>query len=99
MRREFSKKTKLEAWTRSGGNCEACKLPIKGRPEYDHVLPCGLSGDNSLENCAVLCVQCHSSKTHGKDGDRAKMSKADRVRLKHLGIIRPKGTIKSKGFR
>lgn len=99
MRREFSKATKLEAWQRSGGNCETCSLPIRGRPEYDHITPCGLGGDNSLENCAVLCRQCHAIKTHEPDGDRSKMSKADRVRLKHLGIIRPKGTIKSRGFR
>ena len=93
MRREFTSKTKLAAWERCGGSCEGCGLPIKGRPEYDHVLPCGLGGDASLENCAVLCCQCHSRKTHAGDGDRAKMSKADRLKRKHLGIDRPNSAL------
>ena len=98
MRREFSNKTKLEAWNRCGGVCDNCRLPIKGRPEYDHITPCGLGGDASLENCAVLCIPCHRAKTHEPEGDRSKMNAADRKRLKHLGVIRPKGSIKSRGF-
>lgn len=93
MRQEFTSKTKLAAWERSNGICDTCNLLIKGRPEYDHILPCGLGGDNSLENCAVLCKPCHSLKTHSKDGDRAKMSKADRLKRKHLGIDRPNSSL------
>ena len=96
-RREFTNKTKLAAFNLSKGICSVCEMKIVGRPEYDHELPDGLGGSNDLDNCAVVCTKCHSSKTHTED--RPMMAKADRLRKKHLGIIRPKGLIKSRGFR
>lgn len=92
-RQEFTAKTKLAAWNRCGGFCEKCSMPIKGRPEYDHITPCGLGGTNELDNCQVVCVPCHSQKTHGKEGDRAKINKAERLRRKHLGIDRPNSAL------
>ncbi len=85
-RLEFSKKTKALAALRCEGKCEECgdKL-VPGQAEYDHITPAGLGGDASLENCKVLCRWCHASKTHGKEGDRQKIRKADRVRAKHTG--------------
>lgn len=108
MRREFSNKTKAfarDAATDNDGTiwCAMCELPINGRPEYDHIIPdafdCDLLGFeiNDPRNCQVLCVKCHKIKTHTQD--RPAINKADRLRKKHTGIIRPKGTIKSRGFR
>ena len=81
---EFSEAVKAAAMLRCGGKCEQCGDKLY-KPEYDHVTPAGLYGAADLENCMVLCVDCHSKKTHGKEGDRQKIRKADRVRAKHTG--------------
>lgn len=77
-RQEFSRKTKAQAFERANGCCESCSAKLKvGEVEYDHVLPCALGGDNTLENCACLCKICHNAKT-GKDVGMIR--KADRQR-------------------
>jgi len=85
MRSEFTAKTKLLAWRRSGGVCE-CGCGTKLYPggyHYDHVIPCGLVPDNSLDNCMVLARGHHGEKTVR---DIAAIAKAKRVERKHLGI-------------
>ena len=89
MRQEFSAKTKLEAWHRSGGVCE-CGCTIKLYPggyEYDHRIPCGLGGDNSLDNCVVLVRGHHLDKTRR---DVAQIAKAKRLERGHAGIRKPR---------
>lgn len=84
-RKEFSAKIKVAAFDRSGGRCEECTARLStGKFEYDHILPDGLGGEATLENCKVLCSSCHSEKTHA--GDRPKMAKADRAKKSYLGI-------------
>ena len=81
---EFSKKTKLQAFQRSGGRCERCtSLLYPGKFDYDHIVPSEFSGDNSLENCKVLCAACHSTKTARQDIPA--IAKSTRVRNKHIG--------------
>lgn len=81
-RKEFSVKTKEDAWDRSGGACEAdgatyglpmgvrcgadMTLPSVG-VYYDHVNPDALSKNNSLENCGAVCRNCHDWKTRNRD--------------------------------
>jgi 5-methylcytosine-specific restriction protein A len=48
-------------------------------PEFDHRIPCAEGGDNSLENCDVLCRNCHGAKTK-KDVPR--IAKGKRIRDK-----------------
>ena len=106
MRREFSAKTRkfaIAAATDKDGViwCAVCELPIRGGAECDHIVPdafaCDLLGYeiNDIRNCQVLCMKCHRAKTKQ---DVKAISKADRLRKKHTGVIRPKGTIKSRGF-
>ncbi|EDM70802.1 HNH nuclease [Roseobacter sp. AzwK-3b] len=92
-RREFSNRTRFQAWERARGKCEECgvKLNVGDRREFDHRIPCGLGGDNSLENCVVLCAACHRDKTDTEDIPR--IAKAKRVAAKHTGAFRPKSTI------
>jgi len=85
MRAEFSKQTKREAWLRADGHCEGCGQAFEGRrPDYDHDKPAELGGDNSLENCKVLCPKCHRAKTLIEDMPR--IVKSNRVREKRAGI-------------
>lgn len=71
MRTEFSKRTKRDAYERSEGLCEGllpngercCANLLHKRYHFDHIIPDGIGGDTSLQNCAVLCVDCHGEKT------------------------------------
>ena len=86
-RAEFSKKTKLQAYERSGGRCEECTAKLyPGRTEFDHRTPCALGGDNSLGNIVCVCSGCHSLKTRKQDIPR--IAKSNRQRAKHIGIKR-----------
>lgn len=87
-RREFPARVKRAAWLRSGGHCERCTAKLfPGKIEYDHVLPDGLGGEPTLENCECVCSACHTAKTHGQD--RPRIHKAERQAKRHLGIRKP----------
>lgn len=90
-RTEFSKKTMGQAYERSEGLCEGllasgerCCFPVDRKKHFDHVIPDALGGDNSLTNCAVLCLPCHGKKTQKIDVPM--IAKAKRVSDKHNGI-------------
>jgi 5-methylcytosine-specific restriction protein A len=88
VRHEFSKKTKLEAFTRCEGKCEGCGSLLRpGRFDYDHDLPAAFAGDNSISNCRVLCDGCHGKKTGERDIPA--IAKSNRIRRRWAGI-RPK---------
>ena len=102
-RAEFSKPTKRLALRRSGHLCEAvgsmyglavaqrCNAPLAYGVEFDHVILDANSKDNSLENCAAVCVKCHRWKSARHDTPLA--AKTLRQQDKARGIK------KSKGFR
>lgn len=93
MRNEFSRKTKAQAFERSKGLCEnkACGIKLfPGKIAYDHVNPDWTSGDNSLENCEVLCLDCHKAKTALDQGDIAKVK---RIRDKHIGAMKSRSVM------
>lgn len=84
-RREFSRKVRAAVFLRAGGKCERCHAKLKtGEGEVDHVLPCALGGEPTIENAELLCRVCHRGKT---DQDIGRIRKADRQRDKHLGIF------------
>lgn len=90
-RKEFPKKVKVAALKRADGKCEGCGQPLKpGRFQFDHIVPDGLGGEPTLENCKVLCsgsrASCHGIKTHEEDTPR--MRKADAQRDALLGTTR-----------
>lgn len=106
MRREFSRSVKAEIVRRAMDEkgfiaCESCGL-ILGKRKYhiDHIKADALEVDKSAKLTAkdgqLLGVECcHKEKTRQ---DVAVISEAKRREEKHLGMKRPKGTIKSAGF-
>lgn len=94
MRAEFTKRTMRDAYERAEGLCEGlksdgerCCASLKRRKyHFDHIIPDAIGGDNSLQNCAVLCVPCHQDKTAKRDIPI--IAKAKRVRDKNIGIRR-----------
>lgn len=90
-RTEFSAKTKAKAFLRANGVCEGERCAARltyGKFHYDHDLACELGGDNSLDNCRVLCVVCHKQKT--KQDDMPKIAKGRRIRQAERGIKKPR---------
>lgn len=96
-RLEFTRKQRLEIWTRANGHCEACKAKLKlGEGDYDHRIAQAHGGENTVENGQLLCRPCHTVKT-GKD--KGITEKVKRVRDKHLGVYPPsKAKLRSRGF-
>jgi 5-methylcytosine-specific restriction endonuclease McrA len=106
-RHEFSRSTRQAALARAGTRCEAsgprygleegqrCNCSLSLGVQFDHDVPDQLGGDNSLENCRAVCIQCHKIKTRG---DVRQIRKSDRQRDKASGVIRAAGKIKSQGF-
>jgi 5-methylcytosine-specific restriction endonuclease McrA len=82
--------------------CENCGNPLRsGNVEYEHIVPAGLGGGPTLENCGVWCrVPCSKQKTFGEDLPR--MQKADRVLKASFGLKpkkRPMPGSKASGIR
>lgn len=98
-RKEFPKSVKVAAIKRAMRNgilcCEQCGSMIKGSPEIDHVIADGLGGENTLQNAAVLCAECHRNKT--SKNDVPKIAKAKRLEARSLGV-RKRTTLRSRGF-
>lgn len=85
-RQEFSKRTKLDAFRRANGRCEQCTAPLfPGKFEYDHVTEDTFGGEPALDNCKVLCLACHDTKTKSRSPI---IAKSNRVRNRHIGIDR-----------
>lgn len=87
-RRDFSRKIKVAAFERADGRCEDCTSRLSpGNVEYDHRVPFALGGESTLENCQVLCFNCHGGKTAKTDAPT--IAKNKRVRARHIGAKTP----------
>lgn len=107
-RRDFTKPVKRAALARSEGRCEAvgawynlepgcrCNAPLAAGVEFDHIDLDANSHDNSLENCAAVCIPCHKFKTAKIDTPKA--AKTLRQQDKARGIARPTQKIPGRGF-
>jgi 5-methylcytosine-specific restriction endonuclease McrA len=78
-RQEFPKSVKSKAAERAAGHCEECNKKLRaGDWHYDHIVPDGLGGEPTRDNCKVLCLPCHKDKTRLQDNPV--MQRADRQR-------------------
>jgi 5-methylcytosine-specific restriction endonuclease McrA len=92
-RSEFSKATKLAAFRRAMGRCEGCSgLLVFGKFAYDHRNPAAFAGDGGLENCQVLCIGCHNTKTVKRDIPA--IAKSNRIAYRAAGV-KPDRTIRT----
>lgn len=98
MRQEFTRKQRLEIWTRANGHCEGCGAKLKvGSGEYDHVIPFEISRDSSVSNAQLLCGICHGTKTAKSDAPT--IAKVKRIHAKHNGLYPPSPRpLQSRGF-
>lgn len=106
-RNEFATKTRREALKRSGMLCEAvgtwygldagqrCGSGLSQGVEYDHIILDANSKDNSLENCAAVCIPCHRIKTAKHDVPLAAKTKRQ---ADARYVAKPAGKIPSAPF-
>lgn len=101
-RKAFSKPVKAAVLQRSGGMCEAPGCTNVGR-DFDHIRPVAIGGDNSYDNCQLLCRKCNAAKGVQEAQEAAKADRqsgrsgqyARRLRAKEKGTYKP---IPGRGF-
>ena len=96
-RRSISKAMRVRVFLAAEGVCHLCKLRIdapKQSWEVEHVKPLSMGGKDDEANMRPAHVECHSIKTAGEAGPRAK---ADRAGAAHFLPRRP-STLKGAGF-
>jgi len=92
-RKALTPTQRLKLFESFGGRCVLCDRKIEaGEPWIDeHLRALGLGGTNAAENRGPAHKACADAKTFGKDGDLARIAKAKRVKMRHLGIRLRKG--------
>lgn len=62
--RLFSRETKEMVWVHQKEKCAICDTPVDlNESEADHILEFVNMGNDSYENCQVVCKDCHKEKT------------------------------------
>ena len=58
---EFPSDVKRKVIERSGNRCERCKVDFDDnfKGEFHHIIPVIFGGKYTLDNCSLLCKQCH----------------------------------------
>jgi 5-methylcytosine-specific restriction protein A len=93
VRKALTPTQRLKMFEAHKGMCVLCGAKIHAGERWidEHVTALGLSGSNDLKNRGPAHRKCAEDKTFGKDGDLAKVAKAKRQKIRHLGIHQPKG--------
>ena len=60
-RPEFPPDIKNKVIERSKNRCERCTIEFNDnfKGEFHHIIPVVFGGDNSIDNCSLLCRNCH----------------------------------------
>ncbi len=88
-RRYLTPRAKLKLWHEQSESCAECRTATAfSQTQWDHILSLGLTGTNDAHNWQGLCAPCHTAKTLGEAGKRAK---ADRCKAYHEGTKKRRG--------
>lgn len=95
-RKSFTKKQRLEIFTRAEGRCQ-CGCGKKLQPGFhiEHRNPLWRGGTNDIENLEAWTPACHASKTAGEASDRGKVN---RLIKKSDPLTRKPSRMHSRGF-
>ena len=87
MSRRFTAKVQAEATLRANGKCEDCGGQLKpGQIHFHHRKPVWKGGDNSLENCKVLCTADHLAAEEDHDFDNMRKGDKKGKAIKQLPV-------------
>lgn len=58
---KFPSQVKKKVIELSGNRCERCKIDFDDdfKGEFHHIMPVVFGGKNSIDNCSLLCKNCH----------------------------------------
>ncbi len=92
-RKALTPTQRLKLFEAHKGICVLCDRKIQAGEAWidEHLTPLSMGGSNDLSNRGPAHKPCALAKTNGKDGDLAKAAKAKRVKMRFLGIAKPKG--------
>lgn len=92
-RRPLTPTQRLKLFEAFQGRCVLCDRKIEaGEPWIDeHLRALGLGGTNAMDNRGPAHKVCADLKTHGQDGDIARIAKAKRQKMRHIGVKTRKG--------
>lgn len=62
-RKYWTEAVKRRVAARQGYLCNMCQCVLPPAWHADHIVPLHQYGDNSSENCQILCGSCHAEKT------------------------------------
>lgn len=98
-RKPLTPTQRLALFERFKGICVLCEGKIHAGDKWidEHLRALGLGGSNDPENRGPAHAKCAAIKTHGPDGDLARIAKAKRQKMASLGI-RPKSRLQGRGF-
>jgi len=70
-RPEFSMSVKREVIRRSGNRCERCGIDFDDdfKGEFHHIQSVVFKGDKEIDNCSLLCRDCHRVAPNIKNED------------------------------
>lgn len=110
-RRNFTRNQREQIVERSKNSrgeicCESCGLVLAGKPyEIDHIIAEGLRPEADKQKPITIAEGqllgkecCHRGEGGKTNKDVARIAKAKRQADRHLGIKRPKQSIRSAGF-
>ncbi|CAO4179071.1 HNH endonuclease [Methylorubrum populi] len=91
-RKPLTPSQKLELYEAQGGICPLCTLPMRpGKRLIDeHLRSLGLGGTNDFGNRAIVHEACAQAKTHGPEGDLARIADAKSQKRSILGFEKPR---------
>lgn len=92
-RKALTPTQRLKMFEAHKGMCVLCGAKIHAGERWidEHLAPLSQGGSNDLSNRGPAHEACADTKTFGKDGDLATAAKLKRIKMRHLGIHKPKG--------
>ena len=71
QRKEFPSQIKKKVIKRSGNRCERCGIDFDDdfKGEFHHIRSVVFKGDSNIDNCSLLCHDCHRAAPNIKNED------------------------------
>jgi 5-methylcytosine-specific restriction endonuclease McrA len=97
-RHKHSKKERAYLFQLRGGVCHLCNGRIEAVEGYDisHPIPLSAGGEDNESNWYLAHRKCH--RHHTGTVDAPVIAKTRRMKMKHEGHTRPKGTLRGQTF-
>jgi len=73
-RRTLRERQKRIVAAAASWKCQICEKTVNESYQIDHVIPLWANGPDTIENCQLLCAQCHADKTYREEDLRHRIN-------------------------